>query len=134
MKFEYISIDSYGKHGLILVGRNPVVGRKVFRIDDFYPYIYVASSEEIPESDKIAGLEMTDAVSIFGVPVKKLFVNDRAEVPWLRQKFKQSFEADIPFHKRAKIDMGIKSGFEVPDEKITDDKEIRISWKEVKGW
>jgi DNA polymerase elongation subunit (family B) len=134
MKFEYVTIDAVGRKEIVLVGRSLDDGKRyVFRIRDFFPYFYVPA-EFAPmlkgNIDGLVAIEQSDKRSFDGKSLVKIVVDDRALVPKFRAKFPLTYEADIPFHKRAKIDMGIKAGFEIPDEAV-----LRgVSWKEVKGW
>ena len=84
---------------------------KVF-VDDFFPYFYV------PDANG-------EYRSLFGERVRKIVVRDPSEVPKEREKYEQTYEADIPFVRRFLIDTGIKSGLEFPHFGS-------VSWKEIK--
>lgn len=133
MKFEYVSIDSLGENTIILVGRNGEK-RKVFIIKDFYPYFYVPINEieKLKDKSDVISIHVEEMkIGLDGSKLVKIVVKDRSVVPKLRKYFERTYESDIPFYKRAKIDMGIKSGFEIDDEKAN--LEV-VSWKDVKGF
>jgi len=73
-------------------------------ITDFKPYFYVES-------------EYGEYKGIFGEDVTKICTSDPSDVPEERQKYKQSWEADIPYARRFMIDHQIYKGVEFPDNK-----------------
>lgn len=101
MKFKLISAERTGLRDVILVGRS--AERKcTFRVVDFHPYFYKPGFGEYKGIDgrvakKVVCLKVED--------VKRLRGDD-------------SYEADIIYTQRFLIDIGIYSGFEVPDNLI----------------
>ena len=118
MRLQFIILERFGKKNLYLVGRDISTGDKYsFRIYDFVPYFYVPGGN--------------DGISIDGELLRKIVVDSPRDVPIEREKYSRHFEADIVYVLRAKVDMGIKSGFSVPDKRSGGKS---ISWKEIKGW
>lgn len=73
-------------------------------IEGFEPYFYVDANAEIPEHELIKRVEETDFTTLFGEPLKKVFTYMPGDVAQARKNFKRTFEADIPFTDRYKID------------------------------
>ena len=111
MKGLLTTIHRYGRRIVMWIRSEDGEKGKVI-VDDFFPYFYVqdASGEH---------------KSLFGENVRRIVVDDPSEVPKEREKYEQTYEADIPFVRRFLIDTGIKSGLEFPRFGI-------VSWKEIK--
>jgi len=127
MEFEFIALEKIGHTELGLVGRDRATGEKViFYILDFKPYFFVTADCTIPHDDRI------DSVEDLGNGYKKVYLKASEYTPDVRELFPKEkvFEADVPYVWRAKIDMGIKSGFRL---KRVQDGNI-VSWKDVEGF
>ncbi|UYL64947.1 MAG: DNA polymerase [Methanophagales virus PBV082] len=111
MKGLLITIHSYGRRIVMWVRSEDGRKRKVF-VDDFFPYFYVPGASG-------------ECKSLFGENVRKIVMEDPSEVPKEREKYRKTYEADIPFVRRFLIDTGIKSGLEFPQFGT-------VSWKEIK--
>ncbi|MHA1662270.1 MAG: DNA polymerase domain-containing protein, partial [Candidatus Thorarchaeota archaeon] len=111
MKGLLTTIHRYGRRIVMWIRSEDGEKGKVI-VDDFFPYFYVqdASGEH---------------KSLFGENVRRIVVDDPSEVPKEREKYEQTYEADIPFVRRFLIDTGIKSGLEFSRFGI-------VSWKEIK--
>jgi len=125
-EYTFIAIEKLGERELGLVGVDVNGNKEKFYILDFKPYFFVKDDVEIPEDKRIIGVED------MGNGYKKVYVRASELVPEVRKLFPEDkvFEADVPYTWRAKIDMGIKSGFRV--------KRVRegniVSWKDVEGF
>lgn len=97
----------------VTVQGNPIV--KVFyrykgdkrgcrTIRDFEPYFLVESDAKVKDDDRIKRVEETDFVSLHGKPLKKIVTKLPSDVSTLRKLFRESYEADIPFVDRFRID------------------------------
>lgn len=91
-------------------------------VDGFRPYFYIPIEEEKRVNKQIMNIERGDYTSISGEKLIKVYTNNPMDVREHRDKFTH-FEADIPFGTRFLIDVGIKSGVEIPN--------TRVNYREV---
>lgn len=106
---------------VVFVGREQVeIGAKhFFLINNIYPYFGVPYGEELHIEHDNAVMHIEYTTDITGQhKVAKIHVNGTDDVVRLRDEFTTTYESNILYHERVKIDMGIKSGFEIPDAKI----------------
>lgn len=138
MKLElcYITKREHSNYTeIIMLCRTKEGIRYKISIKDFEPYFYVPLSELDPDlierlkkEGLIKRVELTSLKSLDGKDVAKIVCYRAVDVPKVREHFKQTYEADVPFVVRFMIDKGIKNGIEVA--KVAD----VLSHKEVKGW
>jgi len=85
-------------------------------IKDFVPYFYVKETEDVSVLDRhrIVKIERSDITDIYGQRLKKIFVKLPRDVGQQREKFSQTYEADILFPIRYLIDSKINWG-DYPD-------------------
>jgi len=127
-------VESVGDRGIVLLGRREDNGQKVMvYINDFCPYFYVLENDKHVTGPDILGYETGNWHSIDGRKLKKVYVKSHNVVPKVRKLFKETFEADVVYSLRARIDMGIREGFEIPDELLKGNP-ISVSWKQVRGY
>jgi|GEM_PF-5765160 len=120
---------------IIMLCRTKEGIRYKISVKDFEPYFYVPLSELDPdliERLKKEGLvkrvELTKMKSLDGKDVARIVCYRAVDVPKVREYFKQTYEADVPFVVRFMIDKGIKNGIEV--RKLSEE----LSHREIMGW
>ena len=102
---------------IYLWGRHIDTQEKVlFKIFGFEPYFYVLESETVPSIPQIKRVQ-TGYKGLFGEKYKKIVVGIPEDVKDIKQNFVKTGEADIPFTRRALINLGIRRYFTVPDGK-----------------
>lgn len=125
-EYTFIAIEKLGERELGLIGVDANGNKEKFYILDFKPYFFVKDDVEIPKDKRIIGVEdMSNGY-------KKVYVRASELVPEVRKLFPEDkvFEADVPYTWRAKIDMGIRSGFRV--KRVQEGN--TVSWKDVEGF
>lgn len=95
-------------------GKNPIVheitrdkkGKRIRRdFENFRPYFYVRKSDMVLEDNRILRIDdKTRYLSIDGIELKKIVVRSPRNVIQLREKFEYTWEADIPFVDRFRLD------------------------------
>ncbi|MHA1368249.1 MAG: DNA polymerase domain-containing protein [Promethearchaeota archaeon] len=88
------------------------------RVDGYRPYFFFdsLSNVEIP-NDRVLFYDITTELkSLDGRPLTRAVVKVPSDVPIVKDKFVNVYETDIPFRNRFKLDKGIKSGVEIPDD------------------
>lgn len=116
-------------HKLILVGRDiQTKERVVVKVKDFRPYFFVRAEERVPRSKHILEVIEGAYFTLDGKRLKKIVVDHPASVPVLRERFSESYESDIAYELRFRIDKNIKSGFVVPKDSL------EVSHLEVSGF
>ncbi len=126
---RFVKVERTGDTGIVLYGRGED-GRHKFKITDFEPYFYAPVDEAQRKKDsiaQIAGIDVGGYTTIQDKPVAKVFVSSSRELPDVAEQFSESYESDVLYTKRFRLDSGIVDGFEVPDK-----SEEAISWKDVK--
>jgi len=125
-EYTFVAIEKLGEKELGLIGVDANGNKEKFYILDFKPYFFVKDDVEIPNDKRIIGIED------MGNGYKKIYVKASELVPEVRELFPEDkvFEADVPYTWRAKIDMGIRSGFRL---KNVQEGNI-VSWKDVEGF
>jgi len=92
------------------------------------PFFYVPKSAPIPKNNRIVRIEQVSKEgweTIAEKQVKKIVMKipvdvggNREDKQGFRERFKETYEADVEFITRAAIELGIKSGFEVDSEYV----------------
>ena len=87
----------------------------------FRPYFYVNTAEAIGKRPAIESsehiVELTPGqTSLFGDRVTKIECRTSGGMKELKGVFDQTYEAEVWYTNRARIDLGIYTGIEVPDE------------------
>ena len=125
-EYTFIVIEKLGERELGLIGVDASGKKEKFYILDFKPYFFVTDDVDIPEDKRIIGIED------MGNGYKKIYVKASELVPSVRELFplEKVFEADVPYTWRAKIDMGIKTGFRI--RKVQEGN--IVSWRDVEGF
>lgn len=147
IKYELVSVEKVGKNTIILIGRDSKNNKKTFNIKDFFPYIYVKHGSKIPTIDtldenrkvvksvvdpRIKSVEEFEGFALANdTPLDKIFLNDLRDTRDVRALFDETFEADIMFALRFKIDHGIKRGFKIERQCVN---QYYISEKDVEGF
>jgi len=147
IKYDLVSVEKIGKNTIILIGRDSKKKRKVFRIKDFFPYFFVPHGSKVPTKDtidetgkivrserdnRIKSIEEFVGFSLVGdVPLDKIILHDLRDTPDVRQLFEKTYEADVMFALRFKIDKNIKQGFMIDGKYIN---RQYISEKYVEGF
>lgn len=78
--------------------------RRLKVVTDFKPYFLVDADSEVPNDERIISVEPTNKVGLKGEPLKRVFTKYPEDVKDVREFFKRSWEADIPFTDRYRID------------------------------
>lgn len=73
-------------------------------LEGFEPYFYVRKDDYEFDDERIVRYEPTDFVGIEGEELKKLIVKTPGDVAEIRNFYEETWEADIPFTDRYKID------------------------------
>ena len=132
----YITKREHDTHTeIIMVCRTEEGIRHIIRVHDFEPYFYIPLDEFDPEKLRelqrqglVKRVEFTTLRSLDGREVVKVVCRRAVDVPKVREHFKSTYEADVPFVIRFMIDKAIKNGIEVA--RVAD----VLSHKEIKGW
>jgi len=95
-KHPYIFVFSRDENNIRLIKR--------IHINDFPPYFYVKSMEEVPNDPRILRVEKTTKRSLFGEELKKIIVRNVYDIVQLRNSFGDTYEGDIKFSNRYFID------------------------------
>lgn len=122
MRFELVDHFKIERsaRSVVFVGRQQDGKQKhYFHVSDFYPYFGVLWDERHRLADEYALVDILESHDIYGDKIAKVLVKRADDVPILRDRFLRSFEDNILFHDRVKIDLNIRSGFEIDDEHIT---------------
>lgn len=78
-------------------------------IKDFPPYFFVDDTEYVPPNvSGIVGVKPTSLVTLDGTGVKMIICRTPSDVPVTREIFGVTYESDIPFEKRAIIDLDLQ--------------------------
>jgi len=106
---------------ILLFARDGDGKRFRFICTNFRPYFYVTADSPIPEKPEITLVEDVPFEikhTLFQEPLKKLFVNKTSSVPnvknWYHEQGIRTYEADILYPLRFKIDLKILEGFTIP--------------------
>jgi len=99
---------------VILHGRINTGERKQVSIIDAEPYFYV--DIEPRENNMIKRIEKS-GVNLLNKPLWKIFVKRPQDINILRNSYEYHYEADIPFTDRIRIDYGIKTQIQIPNDK-----------------
>lgn len=73
-------------------------------IRDFEPYFLVHADARVERDERIKRVEDSNFVSLEGKPLKKIVTNLPSDVASVRRLFRESYEGDIPFTDRFRID------------------------------
>lgn len=124
MRFDLV--DHYkilkSARSVILVGREEGQNGRIkhyFIVKDHYPYFGVPWDERNLIEDEYGVIKVEENHNIKGKKIAKITVKRADDVPILRDRFSTTYESNVLFHHRVKIDLKIRSGFEVPDSRIT---------------
>jgi DNA polymerase elongation subunit (family B) len=86
-------------------------GEKKTELVEFSPYFYVEDAHPEPREYKISRtlsrefeFQKTDAVSLDGTPLKKVFVDKSNDIYKAKESFSRTWEADVPYHFRYCVD------------------------------
>lgn len=102
-----------------LYGRTENRKLQQIRVTGFDPYFFIdrevakdidpTAYEDIVDVEPFCGEE-----SLMGTPLGKIVVSHPGAVPDLREQFESTWEADVLFTNRLRIDHGVKTGVELP--------------------
>lgn len=124
---------------IVLYGRNPAEPEKRYEVKvyGFDPYFY-ASEDEIAEDESLllrqeSISEIADTeVEPFGSDeeLKRIYPPYPQDTRTAREYFEQTWNADVPFTNRFRIDSGLRAWAEVPDPE-QGSTEIECHWREI---
>lgn len=155
--YELITDEPWGNSNVALFARRRSDGKRV-RLDvkDFGPYFFVHESEvdraramkpegsngdidvvrDVQEgfttiftSDEYPSYTGEDDMAY--QDIARVEVEKPGQVGWLRDKFDFTWESDVPFDFRYRVDVGIQEVWEIPDEMHT---EVGTNRYEVPWW
>lgn len=108
-------VTEYGEPKLRLYGRNDNGGQETVTVEGKRPYFYVPSGHGVSKSDNsdIVGIE-SGYESLFGDDLDKIVVRNQGAVREVGELFEETYESDVWYTNRCRIDMGLYSGVEVP--------------------
>lgn len=123
-KFFLIQVEKGRNHQSILIFARDEDGKKYrFIVTDFYPYFYVDADVIVPDRPEIVNvivMKLSEKQSMFKTSLKKIFVTKTPVVPKIRDYFHDrglfTYEADILYPLRFRIDRQIYRGFTLPVE------------------
>jgi DNA polymerase elongation subunit (family B) len=119
-KFYFIKCEYRVEEEILVIylwGRHTETMEKVmFKVSGLEPYFFVPESDKVPSIPQIKRVQ-SGFKSIFGEAVKKIVVDVPESVKDIKTQFSKHFEADIPYTRRALINLGIRRYFTVPDGK-----------------
>ncbi len=121
MKFDLVDYFNILKspRSVVFVGRSQDDNSKhFFMMSDMYPYFGVPHDEKHIHDGHRSVIKMETTHDITGKKITKIYVRRADDVTNLRDDYTMTYESNVLFHDRVKIDLGIKSGFEVPDDRI----------------
>ena len=121
MKFDLVDHYKIRKsaRSVVFVGRESEGKAKhFFIIKDFYPYMGVPWEEAYKVDNEYGVIRVEESRNIYGKKIAKIIVKRADDVPILRDRFTTTYESNVLFHHRVKIDLNIKSVFEIDDNKI----------------
>jgi len=132
-------IEKGHNHKNVLIYTRDNNGKRFrFICTDYYPYFYVDEGTPIPDKKEIINTMKIDPKikrSIFKKNLVKIFVNRTTSVPKIRDYFHDrgfiTYEADVLYPLRFRIDKQIYEGFFVPIE-IFDRSLLRFDGKPYK--
>jgi DNA polymerase I len=124
-----VRAEEIGPNGILLIARDKEGNRRVVRINDYYPYLYVPADEEV--SVPCRAVEQVNFRSIDGRLVKKVVFNSPKDLKKYREKFSVTYEGNIHYVRRFCIDRGIRGYFKVPMEKGA--RLVTLPYEYVKG-
>jgi DNA polymerase elongation subunit (family B) len=108
---------------VLIFARDASAKRERFIVTDYMPYFYVDADSPLPNRTEIVDVQEVDPnkkQSVFGGPIVKIVLNRTKVVPYVRDWFHtrglMTYEADILYPLRFRIDRQIYEGFTVPDE------------------
>ena len=90
-----------------------------FLIVDFLPYFGVPYTERMRHRNNYNVVRVGEGHDIYRNKIGIIYVKRSGDVSILRDDYSRTYEAKILFHERVRIDLNIKSGFNVPDRFIT---------------
>lgn len=82
-------------------------------IKGIVPYFYIPEGDFVPDLDEIVGVAK-GKMSINGIPTKKIFVKTPRDIGKIKHHFTRTFEADVPFTNRQRIDYDLVGALEMP--------------------
>lgn len=107
-----------GKTYTHLFGRNED-GTKAHLIVRHEPYFFSGDPDtphKLVNMPEVVRVER-DGTSILGEKLYRITTRHPFDVPKVRSKLKDTYEADIPFVLRTKVDAGVRFGVEYPEDK-----------------
>ena len=145
---DFLYVDHYkllkSARSVIFTGRSNDDRKEKhhFLVSDFYPYFAVPWRERNTHRNHSYVVSITSGHDIHQNKVAIIKVKRADHVPVLRDDYYEVLEAKILFHDRVRIDLGIKSGFTISDNKFNDGVCFscgnkgyhKISHQVVKGW
>jgi len=119
-------IEKGWDHRLVLItARNDQGQRRRFIVTDFVPYFYVNQGVPIPKIPEIINTVDVDVKEVRGLsreplPLTRVYLNKTISVvrarDWFHNRGYTTYEADVLYPLRFRIDTGIGRGFLVPKE------------------
>jgi DNA polymerase elongation subunit (family B) len=114
--------DNYGDVEIILYGRTPDGEPERVRVTGFEPYFFVPEEEADTlqpkdHSDLARVNDTASATSIFGDSLARITATHPGGVRGLQEQYDSTFEADVDFESRLRIDHDIYSGIRVETNK-----------------
>lgn len=115
-----------GRTEVHLYGRTAEGDAEHVRVQEFEPYFYILEDDydrlEPKDHDDMKRRERVEIESLFGDELAKVVTHNPGGVGRLRDQYDTTFEADVPFTNRLRIDKEIYSGIRVPQATVTPDQ------------
>lgn len=135
---EQVSPRGSDETDIILFGRspeNPTRTQRV-RVKGFRPYLYAEASSVREQEDWLLGQDTIEEVSyndfesLKGQELARIYATEPRPVPDIAELFDKSWEADVQFTNRFRVDTGLRAYVEVPEPE-GDTDEVVCNWREV---
>lgn len=118
MKFDYVDHFKILKsaRSVVFAGRE-VDGKKkhFFEVSDVYPYLGVPWKQRNIHKSDYGVVRIKEDHDHMGRRIARITVKRADDVTRIRDSYTMTYESKELFHDRVKIDLQIKTGFELPD-------------------
>ena len=134
----YVDYTLSGKHPLIRIfGRNNLKERTTKYLSGVLPYFYVNSKHNIPSDPSIVSTQ-TNFKTIENFPATKITANKpsdiggrKEDIQYLRDPYPETYEADILFEDRVRIDFDLTTPITTPTSSFITSSQISSSSEKI---
>ena len=134
----YVDYTLSGKHPLVRIfGRNNLKERTTKYLSGVLPYFYVNSKHNIPSDPSIVSTQ-TNFKTIENFPATKIIANKpsdiggrKEDIQYLRDSYPETYEADILFEDRVRIDFDLTAPIITPSSSFITAPQITPSSEKI---